>query len=189
MNLSDSEMRQRQGIELPNGLGDVRRILTGFDEQNRSTVLSTVPCPHVKDAAAATGIRFAEIWNTPSNTPEEDNDYDAGGHAPEAMNPTDPRGTLVRLAEIGRDPNEDPAATMHSTNTIDYVVILSGTVFGVFEDGTELECFPGDIAIVRGVPHAWSNKNDEPCIALFVLVGAPDHGTRGGGQNFVGAGD
>jgi quercetin dioxygenase-like cupin family protein len=31
---------------------------------------------------------------------------------------------------------------------------------------------PGDIVIQRGTNHAWSNRSDEPCIQLAVLIDA-----------------
>ena len=62
---------------------------------------------------------------------------------------------------------------MHQTPTLDYVVILSGELYLIMEDGETL-LQPGDIVIQRGTNHAWSNRSDEPCIQLAVLIDASD---------------
>lgn len=59
----------------------------------------------------------------------------------------------------------------HQTNTIDYVTIVTGSIELVTEvDRTILRA--GDVAIVRGVRHAWTNPGSEPCTMSCVSVGA-----------------
>lgn len=58
---------------------------------------------------------------------------------------------------------------MHQTDTLDYIIILSGELYLIMEDGETL-LKPGDIVIQRGTNHAWSNRSEEPCIQLAVLM-------------------
>ncbi|MDX8570581.1 cupin domain-containing protein [Elizabethkingia sp. HX QKY] len=60
---------------------------------------------------------------------------------------------------------------MHQTKTLDYVVILSGEIYLILEEGETL-LKPGDIVIQRGTNHAWSNRSDENCIQLAILLDA-----------------
>lgn len=70
--------------------------------------------------------------------------------------------------------NEFPPGTkefMHVTDTIDYLVILSGRVTLVLEEG-EVDLGPGDFVVDRGVMHGWRNPNDEVCVAAVITMPA-----------------
>ncbi len=60
---------------------------------------------------------------------------------------------------------------MHQTTTLDYIVILSGEIYLMMED-TETLLKPGDIVIQRATNHAWSNRSNEPCVQLAILLSA-----------------
>ena len=60
---------------------------------------------------------------------------------------------------------------MHATDTIDYLVILSGRVTLVLEEG-EVDLGPHDFVVDRGVVHGWRNPHDEPCVAAVVNIPA-----------------
>lgn len=60
---------------------------------------------------------------------------------------------------------------MHKTNTLDYIIILSGELYLILEEGETL-LKPGDIVIQQGTNHAWSNRSDKPCIQLAILLDA-----------------
>jgi len=62
---------------------------------------------------------------------------------------------------------------MHTTATVDYEFVVSGSVVLELDDGTEVELYPGDTVIQNGTRHAWRNRSSEPCRMVVVLVGAP----------------
>jgi quercetin dioxygenase-like cupin family protein len=64
-----------------------------------------------------------------------------------------------------------PHPLMHKTQTLDYIIILSGEVYLIL-DNEETLLKAGDIVIQRGTNHAWSNRSNEPCIQLAILLGA-----------------
>ena len=66
----------------------------------------------------------------------------------------------------------EPHPMMHQTPTLDYIIILSGELYLIMEEGETLLKPQGDIVIQRGTNHAWSNCSDEPCIQLAVLIDA-----------------
>lgn len=94
-----------------------------------------------------------------------------------------PNGSLFRYVHIPSDtavkqyfepqPNE-PHALMHKTETLDYIIIISGEVYLIMED-TETLLKPGDIVIQRATNHAWSNRSDTPCVQLAILLDAAQH--------------
>jgi hypothetical protein len=77
----------------------------------------------------------------------------------------------------------DSSGGMHSTDTIDFCLVLSGQVDLVQEDRTEVTLKAGDVCIQNGEMHAWKNTSEEDCLIVFVMVGANRDGVgsdRGG---------
>jgi mannose-6-phosphate isomerase-like protein (cupin superfamily) len=62
-------------------------------------------------------------------------------------------------------------ASMHFTNSIDYLSILSGEVSMVLQDG-EVLLKQGDCIVQRGTKHGFINRGDVPCVISVVLVDA-----------------
>ena len=65
---------------------------------------------------------------------------------------------------------DDPE--MHTTDTIDYVLILGGTAELELDDGRKERVQTGDCVVQRGTRHAWRVTSDEPLILGAVLIGA-----------------
>jgi mannose-6-phosphate isomerase-like protein (cupin superfamily) len=64
------------------------------------------------------------------------------------------------------DPS-DPG--MHATDTIDFEVVLDGTVVLELDDGAEVILNPGDTVVQNGTRHRWKNPGDKPArLALFI---------------------
>jgi mannose-6-phosphate isomerase-like protein (cupin superfamily) len=63
---------------------------------------------------------------------------------------------------------------MHTTASVDYEFVVSGSVVLELDDGTEVELHPGDTVVQNGTRHAWRNRGSEPCQLVVVLVGAPN---------------
>jgi mannose-6-phosphate isomerase-like protein (cupin superfamily) len=61
---------------------------------------------------------------------------------------------------------------MHTTASIDYEFVVSGSVVLELDDGTEVELHAGDTVVQNGTRHAWRNHGSEPCTMVVVLVGA-----------------
>ena len=61
---------------------------------------------------------------------------------------------------------------MHTTDTIDYDIILSGELWMELDDGMEVHLKPGDCVIQNGTRHAWRNRSSESCIMASVMIGA-----------------
>ncbi|MFC2035147.1 cupin domain-containing protein [Chloroflexota bacterium] len=61
---------------------------------------------------------------------------------------------------------------MHTTDTIDYGIVLSGEIWLELDDEAEVHLRQGDCVIQNGTRHAWRNKGPEPCIMAFIMIGA-----------------
>lgn len=61
---------------------------------------------------------------------------------------------------------------MHTTDTIDYVIILGGAADLELDEGVTERVQTGDVVVQRGTRHAWRVVSDEPLVLGAVLIGA-----------------
>jgi len=141
----------------------IRRILTGHDAQGRSLVVddSLIEShPGKMDAA----INIADLW---LNTLPPSLD---GADPTQSDFPVLPSngGAVFRILEL----TPGTAPHMHKTETIDYIVVLAGTLSMLLDDGTELAMKPHDTMIQRATVHGWANRGSEPCRFATVVIDA-----------------
>ena len=67
---------------------------------------------------------------------------------------------------------EPDSPGMHTTQTVDYGIVLEGEVWLEVDDGKEVHLKPHDVVVQNGTRHAWRNKSDKPVKIAFVLIGA-----------------
>jgi mannose-6-phosphate isomerase-like protein (cupin superfamily) len=75
------------------------------------------------------------------------------------------------LPEMGKwmEP-ENPG--MHTTDTVDLDIVLSGEVWLELDDGAEVHLKAGDCVIQNGTRHAWHNRTEQPTRMFAALIGA-----------------
>src|SRR5271170_7169553 len=61
---------------------------------------------------------------------------------------------------------------MHTTDTIDFEVVLSGEVILELDDGAEKVLRAGDTVVQNGTRHRWGNRGTEPDVVAVFLIGA-----------------
>jgi mannose-6-phosphate isomerase-like protein (cupin superfamily) len=180
-------------------LRPVRRIVTGHDAQGRSVVLSDAPSPHVLENPVRPGRGLTDLWRTETVPASNAGDADAAATAVMLNPPV--RGTVFRFFQINPlaaeadlapeererryaaafqqmgaahdrvDPRRHPG--MHRTRTVDYIVLLSGEVTLILDEG-EVDLKPLDVVVQRGTNHAWENRGSEPAVLAGVLVAADE---------------
>jgi mannose-6-phosphate isomerase-like protein (cupin superfamily) len=137
----------------------IRRVVTGLDEQGRSTVL-------FDDRIAMERGETKLIWTT--DTIPADNSRREDSARPFSFDDMKSPGSvfLVTRMEAG-----DTAAGpfMHATDTLDHLVVLKGRIKLQLEEGA-VELGPGDCIVDRGVVHGWQVLGDEPVVMTNVLV-------------------
>jgi mannose-6-phosphate isomerase-like protein (cupin superfamily) len=138
-----------------------RRVVTGLDAAGKSTVVIDGPVPRFDPKMTA-----ALVWST--DRVPADNSGNADPVRPYTIDMLHTPGSNFTICEF---PPNSPAL-MHATDTIDYLVILSGRVTLVLEEG-EADLGPGDFVVDRGVLHGWRNDHAERCVA--VAVNLPAH--------------
>lgn len=151
-----------------------RRIVTGI-QNGKSTIVEDQEVENAVEHLK--GLIISDVWNT-QQTPAS---LDMESRIPNIGIPHTPKnGTYFRYVVIPPDKDlgvefktGNPHPMMHQTPTLDYIIILSGELYLIMEDGETL-LKAGDIVIQRGTNHAWSNRSDEPCIQLAVLIDAEE---------------
>lgn len=149
-----------------------RRIVTGI-KNGKSVITEDQQVENVVEHFP--GLIISDIWNT-QNTPAG---LEFEKRIPNTGFPQTPKnGTYFRYVVIPPDKDlgvelrkGEPHPMMHTTQTLDYIIILSGELYLIMDEGETL-LKPGDIVIQRGTNHAWSNRSDESCIQLAVLIDA-----------------
>ena len=145
----------------------VRRIVTGHDSSGKAKVLIDAPAENIKNSRP--GQYSTLVWCTeeaPAAMPVGEDAEDMGARVLGTYPPVN--GTRFMIAEYpaGNQPRR------HRTETIDYIVVLSGRIEMELDDGETVTMGPGDTMVQRGTYHAWRNPGPEVCRMAFVLVDA-----------------
>ncbi|MBR9911717.1 MAG: cupin domain-containing protein [Gammaproteobacteria bacterium] len=142
----------------------IRRVVTGHDDKGRAVFRSKdVIQPETIPSGDAD---FATIWST-AQVPVDLNDETDGRDRDAGL--TLNGGSVIRLTDM-LPGGESP---MHRTNSIDYGIILAGTVELELDDGVVETCRAGDVIVQRGTIHLWRNPSKtETCRIIFVLIEA-----------------
>lgn len=61
---------------------------------------------------------------------------------------------------------------MHTTQTVDFDVVLSGEAWLELDEGKEVLLRAGDCVVQNGTRHAWHNRATAPCHFAVCLLGA-----------------
>lgn len=142
---------------------NVRRIVTGHDENGKAVVQKDEPMENIK--VMRSGNSACLIWATDDAPGEVEGDEDPAQRDMDIEPPE--RGAVFRILEVV--PGKQ--AFMHRTDTIDYVIIMSGECVMLLDEGEEVEMKAGDVMVQRATWHGWANRGTEPCKIGFVLVG------------------
>ena len=170
--------------------GDMRRIITGHNEEGKSVV--SIEGPPARSLGEEVGGLY-EIWNTDgkgfdTKSLEDRADIDV------VLSPSK-GGTKIRYFQINPIPEGIPQeeieaataeafkkigaahhrvdtsrnAAMHETDTIDYIILLKGDVTLILDE-EEVKLKPHDVVVQRGTNHAWVNNGTEPALLIAVLI-------------------
>jgi len=108
------------------------------------------------------GIRLSFSTIPPEDTPPPPDDLDMQAAEAEVE-----RALPGLMAHMEPD---DPG--MHTTDTIDLEVMISGEVVLELDDGAETVLRPGDTIIQNGTRHRWRNRGSEPAVMAIFMLGA-----------------
>lgn len=162
----------------------VRRVVTGHDASGKSVFVSD-------EAVAAQPLTgFHRLWGG-----DKTSQFPDDGSMPEHQTYFPPIGgfrfgmfsispdTVAGSDAIGAADIETEAPGllrymdlsdpgMHTTDTIDFEVVLEGTVVLELDDGAEVTLYPGDTVVQNGTRHRWRNPGDTTARLAVFMCGA-----------------
>ncbi len=180
----------------------IRRVVTGHDERGRAVVTDDGPVEPVT-LSLMPGFETIELWHT-DTTPAMPADLggpgiphyfpppggtvcrivtfppDApGGGGAGAMDTASFAAALDEAQAkvpdlVARLEPDNPG--MHTTDSVDYGIVLEGELELELDDGATTTVTPGTVVVQRGTRHGWRNRSGRPARVAFILVGATPAG-------------
>lgn len=175
-----------------------KRALTGRNEAGKSVFKSFDVTSKVVEIDSNPGLTFYELYMTegmPQLTGLEPDPMLKGTKAfpgpggtmfrlisypprrPEGYKPppgvTFESGLKEMSEKVPRmgDHFERDAPGMHTSDTIDYGVVVRGEMTLELDDGQRIHLKQGDCIVQNGTRHRWRNPLPEPCLMAFVSIG------------------
>lgn len=161
----------------------VRRVITGHDEDGRACIISDGNCD-ARISMWHPDFVIVDVWHmnalpvSNAGAPDVCKEFRLepthGGNIVRIVRfpPDEIYFSQLKSADVAAGTGEEvPHAVMHRTQTLDCVVILSGEIHAVLEQG-ETVLRTGDVLIQRGTIHGWSNRSSEPCVMAVILSSA-----------------
>lgn len=174
----------------------VRRVVTGIGPEGRSGIVSDGPAPRSAQYASVPGFASALLWSSPAaprvgsgavkdETPQVS--FVPGPGETRLMFVTFPPDSVMMRPEFDgaafgaefmqkapglAETFEMDHPGMHTTNSVDYDVVLDGEIVLELDEGREVTLRRHDVVVQHGTRHAWRNRSDRPATMLFVLIGA-----------------
>lgn len=173
-------------------LKPTRVIITSNDENGRSVIGSD-------GAATGTHVQpnrptaLTDIWHMAKVPTDPADDGSAPADRPFTLSPQkegiafrvvqfdpmsaqewaelDSREVFASMNAADDHVGGDMSPVMHRTPTVDFGIVLQGSITMVLDSG-RTEVSAGDIIIQRATNHAWENHGDSTAIIAFVLVDA-----------------
>src|SRR3978361_1751134 len=171
---------------------NVRRVVTGHDAHGKAVFVDDGAVEPTTVALSPTV--YHELWRADSPPTLPDSGANGvktsffppvGGYRfflltfPPGDGGTDYEGVDIEagLRELQEklpgmlETNEFDNPGMHTTNTVDMEIVISGEIVLELDDGVETTLRRGDVNIQNGTRHRWHNRGTEPAIVAVATVG------------------
>ena len=147
-------------MELPK----VRRIVTGHDASGKAIVKIDELCSNYREGRP--GAFVTNVWTT--DTAPADNSGQTDNGQREGKFTMIENGSVFRIIDFRPGVQQ----RVHRTDTVDYIVVMSGEIDMELETGEEVHLAAGDVMVQRGTVHNWINRGTESCVLAVILIHA-----------------
>jgi len=179
---------------------NLRRVVTGRSRAGKAIIVQNGVSPRVVTLETLPGLALVEVWAT-DTIPKLPTAPDDLITTMKSFVPG-PGGTRFRIVQFPgastrafdqeafrreylvkapglAEAMELKDSGMHTTDSVDYGVVISGEITLELDDGATVSLKQGDCVVQNGTRHAWRNSSTTPCVMAFVLVGATREGGSG----------
>jgi mannose-6-phosphate isomerase-like protein (cupin superfamily) len=173
---------------------DIRRVATGHDSDGKAVFVSDEYVPPLT-LSLMPGMEFHRLWGSDKTVtfPDAGSRADGERYFPPVGGfrfgfftiPPDRDAGVPADLDLGAafsefeeklpgmaDYVELDNPGMHTTDTIDYGVVISGEAVLELDDGAVVTLTAGDSYIQNGTRHRWSNPGAVPAVIAITLIGA-----------------
>ena len=176
---------------------ELRRVVTGSNRAGKAIIAQNGVPPRIVTTETLPGLALVEVWATDT--------IPTLPVAPVDLTTTmksfvpGPGGTRFRIVQFPgastrafdqeafrreytvkapglAEAMERQDSGMHTTDSVDYGVVISGEITLELDDGAMVSLKQGDCVVQNATRHAWRNSKSAPCVMAFVLVGAAREG-------------
>ena len=170
---------------------NTRQIIAGFNHKNESKILSEQSVQAFMPYDMFPSFNLQELFYT-----EDHPQTLATRHLQKAYDINMPQGAMrflkirmptkkemiADLQKTGQPiPDDWTKYNLHSTDSVDYLYVLSGKITCVVGEDT-MDLSEGDFLVQVGAEHTWINDHDEPCYLFCVMTGIEPSSQR---KNFT----
>jgi len=141
----------------------IRRVVTGHTSDGRAKVEVDEMASNV--ISNRPGASSCVVWST-KGFPVDNDGFNDPTKA--SFKTTVDNGTVFRIVRY--EPGVTPRN--HRTDSIDYAVVIEGSINMELDDGVVVTLKAGDVLVQRGTIHNWVNRGPDVCTIAFVLVSA-----------------
>jgi mannose-6-phosphate isomerase-like protein (cupin superfamily) len=171
----------------------IRCVVTGQKKDGRSVIVADTQVEPIA-VSLLPGTEFHQLWgaDTPPTLPTEGKAPEHSGYfpppggyrfgfftlGPDSVAMPEDLDLEAALVEIGTklpglaEVMEPDHPGMHTTDTVDLDLVVSGEVWLELDDGEEVHLQVGDCVVQNGTRHAWHNRTSEPAVLFVTLLGA-----------------
>ncbi|MEV6558165.1 cupin domain-containing protein [Nocardia sp. NPDC051756] len=171
----------------------IRRVVTGHDSAGKSRVVDDRQVEAITTELMP-GFAVYRLWGRDERPTFPDDGSPRGAEAwyppregSRFMINTMPPGEMIPPPDLDLDSallelerqmpgamavQEPDTAGMHTTDSLDYVLVASGEVTLELDDGEQRVLRAGDVVIQNGTRHAWRNTGTESCTIVGIAIGA-----------------
>ncbi len=171
----------------------LRRVVTGRNRAGKAIIVQNGVSPRVVTTETLPGLASVEVWATeeiptlpvvPVDLITTMKSFVPGpggtrfrivqfpGASTRAFDQEAFRREYLAKAPGLAEAMELQDSGMHTTDSVDYGVVISGEITLELDDGATVSLKQGDCVVQNGTRHAWRNRNTTPCVMAFVLLGA-----------------
>lgn len=173
----------------------VRRVVTGVDDDGKPLIVADGEPPRTYNSKETPQMANALVWATECPARSGADPTSARASYLPSAGGTVAIMTTLPPASVYADPSFDPERAaleslegcpglaeafepdnpgFHTTQTVDYAVVLDGQLVLDLDGGVTTVLHPGDIVVQNGTRHAFRNESDSPATFFAVLISSEE---------------
>lgn len=149
-------------------LPQLHKFVTGHDDEGKAIVYNHQDFDW--KPFDENNMAFSVVYTTSETPPDLNDDNDIKAHdklmQQNTLGLVNPGGSVIRCVDLAPGYRCD----MHRTQSLDYGIVLEGSIEMVLDSGERQVMKRGDVAVQRATQHQWVNRSEtEWARMIFVL--------------------